>query len=84
MRHRPPPIDIVCGNCQAVLAREDGQSNWSVKVLDENGEITDRWPEEVWRCWNCDHRGTVNIFRSTIIFPPKTHGRLRVPTRPPV
>jgi hypothetical protein len=52
---------------------------WTVKVLDDAGNISDKWPEHVWRCWYCDAEGFVNAF--DIIFT-EGHGRKRIPTRP--
>jgi leucyl-tRNA synthetase len=52
---------------------------WTVKVLDEAGNITDQWPDKAWRCWNCDTMGYVNAFDVAFA---KEHGRVRIPIRP--
>jgi hypothetical protein len=74
-----PPADVVCFNCQVWLAREAEDASWTLRVRDEAGNISDQWPEHVWRCWNCEAKGFVNAFD---FFPTKTHRRVRIPTRP--
>lgn len=93
MKHRPPLVDIVCHDCQTVLAREErepgerkgwaerrpadaGPRPWTVKVLDEVGNVSDKWPEQVRCCWFCDAKGYVNAFDMAFA---TGHGRVRVP-----
>jgi hypothetical protein len=47
-----------------------------VKVLDEVGNVSDKWPEQVWCCWFCDAKGYVNAFDMAFA---TGHGRVRIP-----
>ena len=78
MKHRPPLIDIVCFDCQTILAREQSNGNWDVKVL-VDGRVVDKWPELLWTCWYCEKAG----FLDTVdMVSAGKHGRIRIPTRP--
>jgi hypothetical protein len=57
-------IDVVCHECQAILAREHEDGTWSVKILAEaDGQwcVVNEWREQ-FVCWQCKAKGSVNTF----------------------
>jgi hypothetical protein len=77
-------IDVVCFQCQTILAREAEDASWSVKIRARTGDewhTVTEWQER-FICPNseCRAEGFVDAF--DMIFAKRDRRRVRVPTRP--